>query len=1128
MTRPSDREQRRAALDTTRSHHVESPAGSGKTLLLTMRFLKLLGEVAHPRDIVALTFTEKAAGEMRSRITGYLNRSRKGERPRTPLDEEILEYAAAARARHKTHMEMLTASDGLNIMTFHGFCHYIVRRAPLEAGVAPDTNIIDEGERPLLLDETVQRVMDRLFAQPPGTAQRAALQNRLLHHNNSWPALSSEMKEVIQDRDKFGDFVETIRETDTTDLSALEQVLRRRFQNYAERRLTELSRLFAASELGRNWQAFLDDLKSNRAEAGSILPDHLPHDSWQDLPAWRSVAEALLTKAGTPSRRLGPKSGYYAGFSKTEWGGMIAGMDREVAGKLFEIKPFPAPDEPITDMTALGDFIILAAEAISEYERLCKIRHGMDFVGLEQAALRALRTGNPSELHLYLDHRIGHLLIDEFQDTNRNQWELVRRLCTEWRDGDGKTIFIVGDPKQSIYAFRKAEVSLFFEARRGIPLSESERLQPEPHLLQANFRSSNRLVEWTNDLFGKSVMNDPDTDADEVPFSPSVPAQAQETSSALSLNLFADEDPQKAREKEAAWIAGTIKTALAESGSAQSIALLLFTRNRLPQYLTAFKEYGIPVQVQEGLRLMERPEAAHLLQMTRLLALPHDDLAWASLLRSPWAWHDRRILYETAMEEPESWREKIHRARQRHPELETVHQALDRAFRRLGRDPLAVTLQGLWEELEGPKRTAARYGMAGIANCRHFFEMLAAMEQGTPQETLRHFETTLDSVYEPTDPAASRSPVQIMTIHRAKGLEFDRVFLPFLDWKPLAGRFTLPPPYLSERLPGSGGEQLIAMAPDRRTDTPSPAYSLLKKLRDARRVGEAKRWFYVAATRARSDLFMSGIAILKEGCVQAPRRSILEWVMSHESVNGAAPSAFAGVRDTSLPIRLNPVPDEAERGTAPPEPSLPEASPFVPERIPYRIDHPSASGAIDRPPADTAAPSRAGRDERIRGIVLHRILQTAQEGNGLPAPAAVEKALYQEGMPPSRASEEAPSLLDDVMGTLGDPFIARFMKMNRDARRSEWAIEDLTRGDGIRSGTIDLAVEDGTTWWIIDFKTARPTGESTESFIDREVETYRSQLSDYRSMVAGLTGTNETSLRVGLYFTALRLWKEVD
>ena len=1120
MKKPHDARERTAALDTSRSHHVESPAGSGKTLLLTKRFLKLLGEVRDPAEILAITFTEKAAGEMRRRITGFLSGRTNANDP----DGEMTALAERALRAHKDKAHLLISSDNLNIMTFHGFCSYIARRAPLEAGVAPDFEIIDNDTQTILTEETVRAALRAFFDYPATDDRRTAFENRLLYHNNNWSGISRELTGIIQTRERFRDLIEIIRGPDGRGLSELPAVLEKRLRIYVEGRLVNLIKCFKDTALGQVWKDLTAHLIDKEAPMGALLPATLPGNSWEELPSWQTVAHALTTRKGTVSKRFGPKSGFYVNFGKTPWGEMITSMSDPCAAALAESKLLPSPDDIGSDMDLLSDFILIAADLISRYETVCSQRRIVDFTGLEQAALRALGDSDPSEIQLYLDHRIRHLLVDEFQDTNRAQWELVSRLCTGWSPEDGRTVFIVGDPKQSIYSFRNAEVSLFMEAQTGIPVPGGGRIPLDTHRLTTNFRSGTRLIDWINGLFGEAVMKDPDPAADEVPFSPSE-GYGGRSGGAISLSLFADTNTQKSKEREAVWLAGRVKEAMRTSGADTSIAVLLFTRNRISHYLSAFKGQGIPVQVREGIALMQRPEVMHLMKIAELLAQPHDDLAWASILRSPWSWFDINLLLETALQTPESWMEKISLTSRSHPDMEVLTKAIENASRRAGRDPLGVTVRIFWEDLDGPRKTASRYGMAGVANCMRFLEILEDAHRGTPLETLRQVKATIDSLYEPADPAASRSPVEMMTIHRAKGLEFDVVFLPFMDWAPLSDIPPTSPPYLMERVPGTEGEYLVAMGKDRRSTETPPVFNLLKTFQRNRRWGEAKRLFYVAATRAREALYMSGIAKIKDDDTLSPgKKNVLEWVLEHEGINGAAIDDVSAGSDIS--IEINPAPPPLPRDEIISEPALPEPYELQPERPASIMAQSPSSFAEDVLRAEGTLVGDEAAFNRARGTVTHAILNTAIRGRTLPTETAVARALEAEGVIQDRAGKTAPEILKEAEKTLADPFVARLTAIP--GVQNEWEIEDAPGENRVRSGIIDLAAHEGDTWWICDFKTSRPDdGQPLEEFIAHERELYRPQLDAYREMLSRLKDVPEPRIRVGIFLTALLRWEEL-
>ncbi|MEA2014323.1 MAG: 3'-5' exonuclease, partial [Thermodesulfobacteriota bacterium] len=845
---------------------------------------------------------------------------------------------------------------------------------------------------------------------------------------------------------------------------------------------------------------------------------------WENLPSWQTMANALTTKAGTTLKRFGPASGFYKNFSKTQWGAMITSMGDLCAAALAESKTLPSPDDIVTDMNVLSDFIITAADLIDRYENACRERRVVDFSGLEQAALRVLGDNNPSDIQLYLDHRIRHLLVDEFQDTNRAQWELVSRLCSGWTPEDGRTVFIVGDPKQSIYSFRNAEVSLFLEAKEGIPVMGGRTIPLDTHLLTTNFRSGKNLIEWINGLFGEVVMKDPDTDADEVPFSPSE-TYGDKDGGTISLSLFTDSDTQMAKDSEAAWLAGKVKEVMQTAGNGTSIAVLLFTRKRISHYLSAFKEQGIPVQVREGLGLIERPEVMHLMKIAELLAHPHNDLAWASVLRSPWSWFDMNLLYETSMQEPKGWMEKISLTARSHPEMERLTKAIQNASRRVGRDPLGTTVRTFWEDLEGPRRTASRYGMAGIANCMRFLEILEDAHRETLIETLEYTKATIASLYEPADPSASRSPVEMMTIHKAKGLEFDVVFLPFMDWAPLSDKPSTPPPYLVERVPGTEGEYLIAMGKDRRSKNTPPVFSLLKTFQQNREWGEAKRRFYVATTRAKETLFMSGIAKLDDDNILTPgKKNILEWVTEHEGINDTAVEDITA--GENIPIEFNPETPSLPLDLTTSFHALPEAYDLKPERPAYTMARSPSSFAKKNLQSEDKLDDDEALFNRVRGTVIHSILSSAIRERPLPTVSAVANALYAEGVPKNRSNETATEIIEEAEKTLADPFIFRLIKSPES--KSEWEIEDTPSEGRVSSGVIDLVAPDGNTWWICDFKTSQPEeGQPVEEFIAYERELYRSQIEAYREMLARLKDIPETQIHAGIYLTALLRWEEM-
>jgi len=1123
-----DMDERFAALETTQSCLVEAPAGSGKTHLLTTRFLKLLGEVNHPQEILALTFTRKAAGEMRSRITAAFLRALEGKSPDNAEEAFLLDLARTAIQKHARHRPLLFSLDGLNIMTFHGFCYHIAQRAPLEAAVPPDVNILEEKLQPILIAESLENLRRKIFRLGGDHPSRIAYENRLLRSNNRWSRFESEMKDVILNRDRFRHL---IHESARHGLSSLPALLKKRLGQHVEMFLQRLSESFSQASIGRNWERIVQDLSLRGTDESSLFTASIPGVSWSCLPEWQTVASQLLTKEGRPRRRFGSREGFPPYFASTPWAGMISEMPRRTVELLYQTRAFPLQDDPIPDLEDLKDFILLSSEVLSAYEERCRIRHVIDFTALEQAALRSLSGESPTDIQLYLDYRIRHLLVDEFQDTSSNQWELIRRFMAGWEPGDGRTIFLVGDPKQSIYGFRNAEVRLFLEAKKGVPVSGMGILPVRNLSLSANFRSEPVLIDWINGLFGDVVMSSPREEFDEVAFRPSTAAKERHGPGTLSLHLFSADHADRSKAEEAAWLAERVRQLLSGQGSPSSIAILLFNRNRLNHYLEALKEAKVPVQVQEGLPLSERPEVRHLLQIARALTRPHDDLAWTSLVRSPWFWCDLMTLHEASLRKEVLWSERLYAMASEQASLDAFRRSLDHALQRTGRDPLGQVVKRFWEDLDGPRVAASLYGMTGVANCMQFFSVMERVEEGIPLLTLNRLEQMLDSLYEPPNPTLSRAEVQLMTVHRAKGLEFDTVFLPYLDWRPLSSGPKNPPPYLAERLPGEEGTFLLAMGPDSRLNETNSVFDILSALRRERTWGEAKRLFYVAATRARERLFLSGVMKKNNVILEASNGSILRWVMDYEGLRGTPRDTVEPRSDSALQVVINPRRCDVSPLKHSMDSTVPEPCPFEPEDLPYVIQHPSALET------DTGIPvtgttgkdsSFLSREASTSGTVIHRLIHTCLHGQVLPSSRAVALALREGNVSESSAARLADEIREEIIAALNDPFIKRLTDKENPFLKSEWGLDEQSGNKVLRSGILDLAVFDGFSWWVIDFKTSRPLpGEALDDFIARQKDLYRAQLTAYRSMLSSLRSIPLDDIHAVLYFTYLRLWRDV-
>ena len=400
--------------------------------------------------------------------------------------------------------------------------------------------------------------------------------------------------------------------------------------------------------------------------------------------------------------------------------------------------------------------------------------------------------------------------MDEFQDTSQNQMDLLCRLMAGWQAGEGRTLTVVGDPKQSIYGWRQAKPRLFAAAARGLPCPAG-RIPLESLRLTTNFRSTRTLIDWANQVFADVLGQVPG-----LSFHPAAPRPGAPDGPAPRLALFAGGEQLTAREAEARWLARQVAEALPTLQEQETIGILLFARTHLPVYLQALREAGLIPKVREGLRLGDSRVVRHLHNLARALTRPQDELAWAAALRGPWAPQPLAVLALVAEAPGELWPEKLRgfAASETCPgDLRPLAQNLLLALDRVGRRPLADLIGQFLEETAAWPGLAAWEGPLGVACARAYLELLAASESGLPEATFAQADFNLPEAYQPPDPRAQDSPVEVLTVHGAKGLEFTRVFLPFLDWQPLGNRNQTPDPFLLEEIPGQRVQGLALARP---------------------------------------------------------------------------------------------------------------------------------------------------------------------------------------------------------------------------------------------------------------------------------------------------------------------------
>ncbi|MBF0152293.1 MAG: UvrD-helicase domain-containing protein [Magnetococcales bacterium] len=1127
-----DAEVRTEVLDPLRSFIVQAPAGSGKTGILTQRFLRLLAGVEHPEEVVAITFTRKAAAEMRDRILEAL---RQGSNTPAPQDDHAQRTHALARNALTRDQErqwhLVNHPARLRVVTIDSLCASIARQMPLSSGMGVPPGHTREAEN--LYRQAARSVLAHLEDDDRWSPSVA----RLLDHLDNDPGRSETLlADLLARRDQWLRFLSG----GTLDRRQLEAALAAAVRE-------PLCQLVAALPPGMN---------STLPELLRFAANHLPAEStasplaaWReagtefptpdpvDLPKWRGIASLLLTREGKWRSKVDRRQGFppeSAGGNPEEKKHFKTNKSRLMA-MLETLSAIPELERLFRDVTTLPDpryndtqWEILQALkqllplAAAELRILFSARAEVDFTEVAMAAVRALgRDDEPTDLALRLDHKLRHLLVDEFQDTSQSQFQLLKQLTAGWIPNDGRTLFLVGDPMQSIYRFREAEVGLFsLVQRQGLGS-----ILPASRHLSVNFRSDGGLVNWVNTLF-KDLMppgNDPLTGG--TPFVAAHPFHATHDATPIALHPHLADDPQTETDQ----VIGTIRESL-RNFPQKNIAILVRSRAHLGSIVPALRQNGIPFQAVEIAALAETSVVQDLYALTRALLHPADRIHWLAVLRAPWcgltltelhhlAGEDaNRITLWESMHDPTRTNrlETASRAR-----LERVAGILARAFqvrRRAGfhhgAGVLRRWIETTWHALGGP---ATCHGPEERSDALTFLNLLESLEKGGDIADFRRLDQGLRQLF--ASPAHPDARVQVMTIHKAKGLEFDTVILPGLDRRSRGSASRL---LLWMERPTVPVNESLLLAPLKRSDQadPDPIYAFLANIDQEKERLETVRLLYVAVTRARRSLHLFG----KADSGKAARGSFLHlmWPVVQEAFADGNPDATRSAAAADTP--------ETEASSPEWAASIP---PFVPpemRRLPADWQPPPPLPTLARLPTEVAT-SRddalifdwAGNTVRCVGIVVHRWLQrvaregitTWHEDRVRTLDARIKAQLTRLGVATPEITPAARWVGKALIATLTDPRGRWILDPRHTEARSELALTGLHNGR-IKRVVLDRTFIDASnTRWIIDFKTSLHTGGDLEGFLDNEQERYREHMATYAALLRSL---DDKPVRCGLYF----------
>ncbi len=1109
-----DRAERARALDVTRSFLVQAPAGSGKTELLIQRFLALLARVQRPEHVLAMTFTRKAAGEMRSRIVAALADAQQ-EKP--IIGDHLgktreLAHAVLAQDR-ELGWQLLAHPARLAVHTIDALCAGLLRQAPLATrfGGLPK---IEEHAQPLYR----QAARDAMATADPDDPEWRTL---LTHLDNDAERVVSLLAAMLGKRDQW---LRSLVQADPRALRmALESTLRSEIEGELESARQvfpmELAGLlaqiasYAAGNLASNPEKALVAAALQRwaaAGGGPAATGAENSNDWRVLAGWLLIDKQAQFRRATNFQHGLPAVGTGSGATerkarKTQMMALLGQLSAcpGLADVLHAARQLPpvAYDEASWEMVAALLRILpqVAAQLIVAFAR----EGAVDFTQTALAALAALGESDaPTDLLLRLDMRIEHLLLDEFQDTSQTQYDLLARLTAGWSQGDGRTLFVVGDPMQSIYGFRAAEVRLFLDAQTRCRIGD---IPVEFVDLTSNFRSQANLVTWINDVFAEVLAPRHDPWRGAVAFAKSTAEQHAHPEIVPTLEVL------RTHEDEAQRVTQLALAALA--AGAPDVAILVRARPHLHAILPALRKASVPFAAVDLDPLGARQATLDLMSLTHALTQPADRLAWLSVLRAPWCGLRLPDLFAVAQASGAGLPAERNGASlpwadaKRHADaaisgdgrarLARVAAVLDCSLEVRGRAPLVERVRGAWLALGGP---ACCDEPIDLAAAELFFKLLAEYEYAGDVRDWQAFCAALDQLRTAPESDAL-APVKVMTLHRAKGLEFDTVVLPGLAREPPRTDAEL----LRWRA-RAAGLMLAPMAARGAAEGPISAY--LKLLAAAEADAELGRLLYVGVTRAKVRLHLTAVLQPKTSRAnewQPPRAGTALYKLWRPAAKMIAP-----------PTTMAPV--VAPATPAPLLHRLPLGwqSPALPASVPL----PSSTLATVRTPVPVFDWAHA--TAAAIGTVAHRFLaQIAHEGLAAwpPERAAtlsprVRAALSSEGVAGASLATATVQTVGAIQRTLTDERGRWIFSETHIEAKSEWALAGID-GDAVVHVTIDRTFVTAGKRWIIDFKTGQHEGGDSTGFLDREVGRYRAQLAQYARIVSAL---DSRPIRLALYF----------
>lgn len=828
-----DQQVRDEVVSPKGSYIVQAPAGSGKTTLLVTRYLNLLCVVRQPEEILAITFTDKAAKEMKRRVLAQLLN------PTSEIAEKALERS------EQLGWNITLNSQRLKIQTIDSFAYSLVRRMPLESQLSLDyasletaPSVYDDAAAEFFelmikvkQDELVETIVKVLSIFDGDVSFGRRVLAEMLQRRHDWIKPMQTILTALRDGVASNQLFKQLEDTRNTYIEQLLNTIRSDFDDDLLKRCKDLCRYAA-----HNNDVFFGDFE---------------HTS-----DWNFLGELFLTTQGVFRKSVNVSQGFppcpyrdppnihqidERARKKNEWLQVVDELqEKGYLDSLRVMKRLVSGEITGNQRDKFDSLCRGLPILLQKLNSVFRQRECIDYPELNFAAQRALtNNGEPTDLALALDYRISHILIDEYQDTSESQFDFFESVMASWSPESGNTFFAVGDPMQSIYRFRHANLQLFQRTfKEGLP-----NVTVHARKLSSNFRSAPALVKSVNTVFEHVLGSTENTNYSAVAFAESSPANysIKLDDDVQTMELLLIQNDATGFE-EAQEVAKRIEDIQKKFGYEESIALLVSARTRLSTYFSVFQDRGIKWKGVDIVKLVDAPVVQDLYSLVEAFNERRSKLAWMSVFRSPLCGLtlpdlEKLSEFETAEEMlactklSEQGDKLLSRVR---CEFQRTLQESHLTFR--------SQIERLWYRLGG---NLAYFDVDSLINAERFFELLESASRGGFR--LDELWSKIDTEY--VSESGKDADVEVMTIHKAKGLEFDHVLLVDTNRRTVADSHPLVHWLNYQRA------LLIAFND---LENPDPFYQFLldeEKIRDS---NEQKRLLYVAITRAKKTVSVYG------------------------------------------------------------------------------------------------------------------------------------------------------------------------------------------------------------------------------------------------------------------------------